>query len=86
MGGQVGNHYQRATFCGILCSETCNGPRFHGGGRLEPIEMDGLPVLHVVDAVGAVLLAMCRFHGRIARHASAVRRRPPADLWSGRRG
>ena len=67
-------------FWGILFPETCTGPRFHARGRLQPIEMDGLPVLHVVDAVGAVLLAMCRFHGRIARHASAVRRRPPADL------
>ena len=55
-------------------------PRFHARGRIQPIEMDGLPVLHVVDAVGAVLRAMCRFYGRIARHASAVRRRPPADL------
>ena len=73
-------------FWGILWVETCTGPVFDAGGRLQPIEMDGLPVLHVVDAAGAVLLAMCRFHGRIARHASAVRRRPPADLWSGRRG
>ena len=71
---------------GYLIPRNVYRPSFHGGGRLEPIEMDGLPVLHVVDAVGAVLLAMCRFHGRIARHASAVRRRPPADLWSGRRG
>ena len=69
-----------------LIARKCPNFRFHDGGRLQPIEMDGLPVLHVVDAVGAVLLAMCHFHGRIARHASAVRRRPPADLWSGRRG
>ena len=63
-----------------LIARKCPNFRFHDGGRLEPIEMDGLPVLHVVDAVGAVLLAMCRFHGRIACHASAVRRRSPADL------
>ena len=74
------------TFWGILFPESVTDRLFHARGRLQPIEMDGLPVLHVVDAVGAVLLAMCRFHGRIARHASAVRRRPPADLWSGRRG
>ena len=44
---------------GYLIPGKCNDPVFHARGRLQPIEMDGLPVLHVVDAVGAVLLAMC---------------------------
>ena len=39
------------------------------------MEGDGLPVIHVVDAVGAVLRVLSRYASRIARHANAARPR-----------
>ena len=68
---------------GILFAKSCYTPTFHARGRLLPIEMVGLPVTHVVDAVGAVLRALSRYASRIARHANAARPRPPPDLSSG---
>ena len=71
--------------CCILFAKSCYTPVFHARGRLLPIEMVGLPVTHVVDAVGAVLRALSRYASRIARHANAARPRPPPDLSSGER-
>ena len=36
---------------GILCSKSCDTPNSDARGPRPPIEMDGLPVTHVVDAV-----------------------------------
>ena len=81
--GEVATSEMPHDFWGILLVKSVPTPLRHVRGRLQPIQTDGPPVVHVVDTSGAVLLAQGRFHVRIAGHPSAERPRPPDDLSSG---